>query len=162
MGPYAGAVAVVDALAEQLPESALPRAGSPLPPVARPVLAPVLAGAMGLAGCVTMAVVDPTGGPVLCPFRAATGLACPGCGSTRMLHHLCTGDVGRAFLLNPLAFVMLPLVVWWLFAGVTARLGGPRWRTPRFSARAVWILAGVTLVFWVVRNLPPFHAISSL
>jgi hypothetical protein len=130
--------------------------------IRRPIAAPVVVGAAALATCVGFALVDPDGGPVLCPFRAATGLACPGCGSTRMLHRLATGDPAGAFLLNPLAFVMLPLVAWWLFVGFTARLGGPRWRTPQFSAAATWVLAVATVAFWVVRNLPPFHSISSL
>lgn len=130
--------------------------------VRRPVLAPVLAGAIGLGACAVMGLVDPTGGPVLCPFRAATGLACPGCGSTRMLHRLAVGDPLGAFRYNPLAFVFVPLVAWWLFAALTRALGGPRWRTPQFSARATWVLAGVVLAYWVLRNLPipPFDAIS--
>ena len=108
-----------------------------------------------------MHFVDPTGGPVLCPFRAATGLACPGCGATRMMHRLMIGDLARAFRYNPLAFVLLPLTAWWLFASLTSGLGGPKWWTPTFTARAVWVLAAVTLSFWVLRNLAPFHAFSS-
>ncbi len=127
------------------------------------MLAPVVAGAIGLGVCVTMGVVDPTGGPTLCPFRAMTGLACPGCGTTRMLHHLMLGDVSRAFALNPLAFVVVPFVAWWLFASATAVLGGPRWRTPHLSTRATWVLAAVVLAFWVLRNLPvaPFTAFAA-
>ncbi len=52
----------------------------------RPVAAPVVAGGILLAGCVTLAVVDPTGGPPICPFKAVTGFDCPGCGGTRALH----------------------------------------------------------------------------
>ena len=127
------------------------------------MLAPVVVGAIGLGACVTMGVVDPTGGPTLCPFRALTGLACPGCGTTRMLHHLMVGDLARAFALNPLAFVLLPFVAWWLFASLTAALGGPRWRTPHASARVGWALAAVVLAFWVLRNIPvaPFTAFAA-
>lgn len=158
---YAFGMAILGA-SSSIAEPAVP---SPLVqpplPIRRPVLAPVLAGVIGLGACAVMGLVDPTGGPVLCPFRAATGLACPGCGSTRMLHRLAVGDPLGAFRYNPLAFVFVPLVAWWLFAALTRALGGPRWRTPRFSARATWVLAGVVLAYWVLRNLPipPFDAI---
>ena len=99
------------------------------------MLGPVVAGAIGLGVCVTAGLVDPTGGPVLCPFLAATGLYCPGCGATRMMHRLMVGDPVGALHLNPLAFVLIPLMAWWSYAGLTAMLGGPRWPTPRFTAR---------------------------
>ena len=160
-GSYADPVAVVDACAEMSPE---PVDGAPpglRPLVSRPVLAPVVAGAVGLGACVAMAVVDPTGGPVLCLFRAATGLACPFCGSTRMLHRLAVGDPIGAFRYNPVVLLAVPLVAWWLFASLTAALGGPRWRTPRLPARAGWTLLGVLALWWVARNLPiaPFDTL---
>lgn len=79
-----------------------------------------------------------------------------------MLHSLMTGDVGRAARLNPLAFLLVPLMAWWAFAGLTALMGGPRWKTPTFTARQTWILAGVVLAFWVLRNIPasPFTLLA--
>ncbi|MGZ4711484.1 MAG: DUF2752 domain-containing protein [Acidimicrobiia bacterium] len=131
-------------------------------PPRRPVAGPVLGGAVLLAGGVVAHVVDPTGGPTLCPFRAATGLLCPLCGGTRMVHRLMVGDPVGAFGLNPLAFVLLPIATWWLFVALTATAGGPTLRTPRLSARSGWVLAAVTLAFWVLRNLPvaPFRALA--
>jgi hypothetical protein len=130
--------------------------------VRRPMLGPVFAGAIGLGVCVTAALVDPTGGPVLCPFRAATGLYCPGCGATRMMHRLMVGDPFGALHMNPLAFVFLPLMAWWSYAGLTAMLGGPRWPTPRFTARQTSALAIVVVAFWVLRNIPmsPFTLLA--
>jgi Protein of unknown function (DUF2752) len=131
-------------------------------PPARPTLAPILAGGVLLGGCVAMAAFDPTGGPVLCPFRAVTGLWCPGCGSTRMLHQLATGHPMGALGMNPLAFVLLPYAVWGVFAALTQWFGGPRWVLPRFSARVIWILFAVVMAFWVLRNIPgaPFDALA--
>ena len=60
-------------------------------PVARPVSAPLLVGGALLAGCVAMRAVDPAGGPTICPFKAMTGLDCPGCGATRAIHQLLNG-----------------------------------------------------------------------
>ena len=46
-------------------------------------------------------------GIVLCPFRAVTGLDCPGCGMTRSCTHTMHGDLWHALELHPLG----PLVV---------------------------------------------------
>jgi len=45
--------------------------------------------------------------PVLCPFRAATGLPCPTCGLMRAAGHLMRGDASGAFAVNPLAAAVL-------------------------------------------------------
>jgi hypothetical protein len=137
-------------------EFAAIRAPNERPGVPRPILGPAIAGAIGLGTCVAFGIVNPEGGPTICPFRAATGLYCPGCGATRMMHQLMIGDVGRAVRLNPLAFLFVPLMAWWSFAGLTAMLGGPRLATPRFTARQTWLLAGVVLAFWILRNVPVF------
>jgi hypothetical protein len=47
-------------------------------------------------------------GPVICPFRLATGLPCPGCGLARSWVALGDGEVGTALdrhPLGPLPFV---------------------------------------------------------
>src|SRR6266849_4690635 len=43
-----------------------------------------------------------------CVFHALTGLQCPGCGTTRALHHLLHGDIAGAFRLNAMLFVAVP------------------------------------------------------
>jgi hypothetical protein len=122
--------------------------------LARPVAAPVAAGAVLLGGCVAVAVVDPSGGPTLCPFKLATGLDCPGCGGTRAAHQLLTGHPLAAADLNLLALIAIPLVLWGLFASLTAMLGGPRWRALSFSPVLVRAALVVAVVFWAVRNIP--------
>jgi hypothetical protein len=131
------------------------------PALRRPVAAPVVAGALGVGAAVVFHFVDPAGGPVVCPLRAATGTACPLCGVTRMVHALALGDPVHAFRLNALMLVLAPFVVWWAFVTLTAMLGGPRWRTPSVGRRGAWILLAATLAFWLLRNLPPFHAFRS-
>ncbi|MDX6307558.1 MAG: hypothetical protein QOI06_604 [Nocardioidaceae bacterium] len=49
-----------------------------------------------------------TNGPVVCPFRLATGLPCPGCGMTRAWVFLAHGRLGDAASANPFAFVTMP------------------------------------------------------
>ncbi|MBI3932437.1 MAG: DUF2752 domain-containing protein [Acidobacteria bacterium] len=50
---------------------------------------------------------------VLCAFRAATGLPCATCGSTRAFGRLAQLDVGGALTLNPfITLVALAIAVW--------------------------------------------------
>jgi hypothetical protein len=120
----------------------------------RPVAAPVLAAGVLLGGCVALALVDPTHGPPICPFRAATGYDCPGCGGTRAAHQLLTGHLGAAIDLNLLAVVAAPLILWSLWAALAAAFGGTRFATPFATRRWSWIGLTVVAVFWVVRNIP--------
>ena len=86
------------------------------------------------AGCCSpaasaLAVVDPTDGPPICPFKAVTGLDCPGCGGTRAAHQLFTGHLGAAADLNVLAVARDPArPLRRSSSSLTAMLGGPRWR----------------------------------
>jgi hypothetical protein len=127
--------------------------------VARSRAAPYVAGGLLLSGCVVLAVVDPTHGPPLCPFKAVTGLDCPGCGGTRAAHQLFTGHLGAAVDFNVMAVLAMPFILWGLFVSLTAMLGGPRWRGISFSAGWTRVALVVVVAFWVLRNLPiaPFH-----
>ncbi len=116
--------------------------------------APFVAGGLLLSGCVALAVVDPTNGPTLCPFKAMTGLDCPGCGGTRAAHHLFTGHLATAVDFNVLAVLAMPFILWGLFVSLTAMLGGPRWRAVSLSPSWTRVALVVIAVFWVVRNVP--------
>jgi hypothetical protein len=116
--------------------------------------APVVAGGLLLGGCVALAVVDPANGPPVCPFRALTGLDCPGCGGTRAAHQLFTGNLATAVDFNILAVVAIPFILWGLFVALTAMLGGPRWRGFALSSQWTKVALVVIVAFWVLRNLP--------
>ncbi len=102
--------------------------------------------------------------PVGCPFKALTGLDCPGCGSTRSLGALTQLDIGAAFDQNvfvpfALVFVVASFVVWTNAVWRRPTPDSSR-RSAAFAAtdlvrRADVIIAlGVLLVvFTVVRNL---------
>ena len=85
----------------------------------------------------------------ICPFRAITGYACPGCGSLRTLHDLAHGQFTVALTHNAMLVTMLPFAtVAWLrtVIGRTGTVATPHWLN--CAAMAV-------LVVWtVVRNLP--------
>lgn len=115
-------------------------------------------GAVALAGCAYVAVYDPnTSGGIYpsCPFKMMTGLDCPGCGITRALHALVTGDVGRALDHNVLFVLALPVLLWWLVRGVIGSTGR-RPPAPLFAWRTwmTWTLVGTLAAFWALRNLP--------
>jgi Protein of unknown function (DUF2752) len=121
--------------------------------------APFIAGGLLLTGCIALAVVDPSHGPPICPFKAVTGLDCPGCGGTRAAHQLFTGHLGAALSFNVLAVVAMPFILWGLFASLTAMLGGPRWRSVALSPQWTRVALVLLVAFWVLRNVPvaPFN-----
>ena len=94
-------------------------------------------------------------GVVLCPFRALTGLPCPGCGMTRAFCALGHGDLSGAFGYNALApFVFAAALLVWAHALATVlKLERPRAALERLkpTQRAAGFMLAVTLAWWVVR-----------
>jgi hypothetical protein len=86
-----------------------------------------------------------------CLLHEATGLYCPGCGSLRSLHQLLNGHPGRAFSLNPLLILSLPILA--LAPFVRSRL---------YRASAAWTAFAVLLVYGILRNIPhwPFTLLA--
>lgn len=116
--------------------------------------APLSVLALGGAGAVLLLFVDPNKpGNLLpkCPFNWITGLNCPGCGATRMVHALLHGDVVSAFHYNAVLLALgVPLAVW-LFARWTRdKWTGERRSVPKSVGVAVLVVAAV---WGVGRNL---------
>ena len=81
---------------------------------------------------------------------------CPGCGTLRALHALLHGNVGSAFMLNPLSMIALPLLGYaFISLIVEVARGRP---LPRLfdSPRYTWALFAVVVSFWVLRNIPVY------
>lgn len=76
-----------------------------------------------------------------CPVRESTGLKCPGCGAIRSLEAWMSGDFGAGLYWNVLLVPGLALL--------TAAGFRPPWR-----GRGWLAVAGVTLGFGILRNLP--------
>jgi hypothetical protein len=89
---------------------------------------------------------------LVCPFYAVTGLACPGCGTTRGLHHLLHGDVITAFRFNPLMMVILPILLYALLRHTNAVMRDQPLRGNQLNAKYIWLLFFVVVGFWIVRN----------
>jgi Protein of unknown function (DUF2752) len=91
----------------------------------------------------------------VCPFKALTGLDCPGCGGLRMTHDVLHGDFGAAVVDNVFLLVGLPLLAAWLL--VRWRRGQPLMTKPAIVAIAVAVIS-----WTVVRNLPGFPLVPTL
>ncbi|MEX0706159.1 MAG: DUF2752 domain-containing protein, partial [Nitriliruptoraceae bacterium] len=98
--------------------------------------------------------------PVGCPFRAVTGLDCPGCGATRALYALTQGDVLRAVDHNVFAVALVPLLAWAWVGWLRHRLDR-RPTPPTLAPVTIHGIAIAIAVFWVVRNLPGMAWLAS-
>ena len=92
-------------------------------------------------------------GPILCPFRLATGLPCPGCGLTRSWIALAHGDVRGSLGEHPFGWAFMAAGTVLLVAVVIAVLRRRPLPPPtRVLGRAVPIALFVgTVVFGSVR-----------
>jgi hypothetical protein len=90
-----------------------------------------------------------------CPFHAATGLYCPGCGGLRMVHDVLHGDLSAAVVDNVVALIGLPLLLVWV---LTRWRSGRPWTTPVAGI----VVIAIALTWTVVRNLPGFPLVPTL
>jgi hypothetical protein len=110
-----------------------------------------------------VAAVDPAHAPVRipCPFHAATGWWCPGCGLTRATHHLLHGDVLAALSFHALAPVVLAVGLWSWLVWWSPTIGGRALPRPVQVPARAWIALGAALiVFAVLRNVAPFASLA--
>lgn len=123
----------------------------------RRVSAPVLVAGAVLGASVLLHVRDPhrSGSYLYCPWLVLTGTYCPGCGGLRAVNDLTRGELSDAASSNLLLVASIPLLL-----GLWARWFVDRWRGVRRVVDqhqgVIWACAfgAVSLVFWVVRNLP--------
>jgi hypothetical protein len=122
-------------------------------------------GGVGIAGVYSL-----SGGTlgIPCLLRSITGLACPFCGTTRMVAALLHGDLVSALSFNAPVLVAATVagyvwMSWMLERSQIPRLRLPRPRlTPVGRRRLTGALIGLAVTFMVVRNLPwePFTALG--
>ncbi|MGV0850076.1 DUF2752 domain-containing protein [Mycolicibacterium phlei] len=119
----------------------------------------VLGAGAALAGALTyIGIADPHRPGSLfppCPFRALTGLNCPGCGGLRMTHDLLHGDLAAAVVDNVYLLFGLPLLLGWLL--LRSRRGEPAMNTT-----IVTVILVSALTWTIVRNLPGFPLVPTV
>ncbi len=120
-----------------------------------PRIVHVAAIAASSLACMVLYLFDPSeGGYPLCPFRAVTGLYCPGCGTLRAGNRLVHGRIGDAFGFNALAVLMLPVLIYAFTSSLLVAAGRPALPRPRIPAAWIWVFGFVALAFGVLRNIP--------
>jgi hypothetical protein len=130
----------------------------PLAARGRRVLAPASSiGGLALA-TLALRLRDPHGAGSwgYCPFRAMTGLYCPGCGGLRAVNDLTHGQVGAALSSNVVVTSLIPLAVVLLGLWAVDRWRGHVRRVPWERVRPmVFGLVAVFVLFAVARNTGP-------
>lgn len=91
--------------------------------------------------------------PFFCPFKAITGIPCPGCGMTRAVLSVARGDFDAAYHDNPFVFLLLFIVV---ISVMPELWRGRVFGNSRFMADSFFsiALAGI-LIFWFFQRLLP-------
>lgn len=97
---------------------------------------------------VGVVTADILGVPFRCPFHAATGLWCAGCGGTRAARALARFDVVAALDAHPLVVAAVPALVVLL---VSVRL---RSAASRFVHRRPVLIFAALSAFAIARNIP--------
>jgi hypothetical protein len=94
---------------------------------------------------------------LFCPFRAATGMPCPGCGCTHAFHFAVRGQLGAAFSCNPLG-ALLALAcgahLIWTGLRLAGLAGAPALALSRRARWAAALALTANWVFVVARNRP--------
>ena len=90
-----------------------------------------------------------------CPFYMLTGFKCAGCGSQRALHYLLNGNFTGAIKQNVLLVAAIPYLIISSMVNWINKLTGTLvyWRKTLLGSRAITVILGVILIFWLVRNI---------
>ena len=96
----------------------------------------------------------------VCPFRALTGLQCPGCGSTRACYQLMHLHPIAAFKLNPLMMLTLPFILYGLAGFTKSAVTGKPQRRIFIPSIYLWAWLAALIFFWVFRNTPWYPFVS--
>jgi len=130
-------------------------------------VAPLALGGLAATSCLYVAMIDPNqpNSTFLpqCTFKVLTGFDCPGCGLTRAMHSLLTGDPFGAVNHNIFILLIFPLAVYtytrWLLQTTVG------WEIPavRLNKNLGLAVPVVVAVFWILRNIPwgPFTFLNA-
>ena len=95
-----------------------------------------------------------TGISVPCLFRQMTGFKCAGCGITHMFINLFQLKIKDAFLCNPAAFFLWPVIGF--EALYVTYLGGNGKDVPKWDLAIIYIIFAIMMIFGIIRNIGGF------
>lgn len=106
-----------------------------------------------LTGCAYLLFYLKTGIGIPCFFNLITGLQCPGCGTTRMIKSIALLDFRAAFGYNPVVFVMLPLILFFIgrYLYQWIRYGKSNFTKAETVIQIIMIT--ILIIFGIVRNI---------
>jgi hypothetical protein len=104
---------------------------------------------------VTLYLFDPSESSFFppCPFRALTGLLCPGCGTTRAIHQLLHGNLVAAVTLSPLLVLISPTLGYALVSTLVLAARDRPLPVPMIHSLWIWVLLMSIVLLWIIRNL---------
>ncbi len=92
-----------------------------------------------------------------CPIKKLTGFSCPGCGVSRMCLALLDLDFEKAFVANPVLFVILPILICLAIASIIRYIKYDTNKITKMETNIIILLIIILLAFGVIRNLPFYH-----
>lgn len=107
------------------------------------------------ASCVILYFFSPTEHSFYprCVLHSLTGWWCPGCGSLRAMHQLLHGEIAKAFALNPLLLIALPLVGFAIINSAVRKWTGRELVRFTLPASWIWAILAVIILYTVLRNV---------
>jgi Protein of unknown function (DUF2752) len=109
-----------------------------------------------LIGGLVVLYANPPGSSTYCPkcvFHAATGLHCPGCGSSRCLHSLLHGEIRQAVAFNLFAVVALPFLIYFGWKKTRALLSNEPRSARNLHPWTIRLILILVIAFWILRNV---------
>lgn len=104
----------------------------------------------------TFLLMNPVDFPlkIPCVLYEVTGLYCPGCGGNRGAYYILHGDILKGLKNNLLLLLFIPGFVFASINEIMLLFSGKQFAYPDFNHRVFYILVGIILLYWVLRNLP--------
>ncbi len=97
-----------------------------------------------------------------CPIHEIFHVYCPGCGVTRMLIALFTGNIYQSFRYNPLLFIMFPFFIFFFIENI---ISIKKERKPLYLkiSDKFWIMICILLIIYaILRNIFPILAPTTI
>lgn len=89
-----------------------------------------------------------------CVLHTLTGLYCPGCGGTRAMQALFSGDLIEAFVYHPFVPFLAVFGTWFMISQTVERISGGKIKIAmHFREIYMWIALVIIAINFLVKNL---------